>query len=196
MNRLCSLVLVSTVALLSASILSAGTLTVMTAGPLGSFAINTSIANNDGFDLLEVIFDLSGTTTSTGEQLVIDDSGVFGVNPPAGGTATYFQADPLGGGFSTFGFNFTSFNDGDSFLFSWDPDVPSNNDYSAVVSETAGIKVTLGTSGGAVTGVMQIVDSNVIATVTSPIPEPTSLVLLGSGLLALALVSRHSWSKR
>ena len=116
---------------LSAVTLSAGTFTVTTAGPLNSTAIGTSILNNDGFDLLRVTFDLSMTKSLApgNPQLVIDNLGTIAVTPPAGGTATYFQSVPLGGGFSTFGFNFTSFNNGDSFSFTWDPDIASDASY-------------------------------------------------------------------
>ncbi|MFN0106266.1 MAG: PEP-CTERM sorting domain-containing protein [Bryobacteraceae bacterium] len=166
--------------------LSAGTFTVTTAGPLTSTSITTSILNDDGFDLLSVTFGMAGTTAIPGGQLVIDNAGHFGESGPPGGTFAYFQANPVGGGFSTFGYTFTGFNNLESFSFSWDPDRPADASYGAIVSETAGMTVTLLTSGGTVSGTMQIVGQNVVAVINSPIPEPTSMLLMGLGLIGLA----------
>jgi hypothetical protein len=46
--------------------------------------------------------------------------------------------------------------------------------------------VTLDTTGGTVSGTMQVVGGNVTSTINSPVPEPTSMLLMGAGLLALA----------
>ena len=172
----------------TAVILAAGTFTVTTAGPLNSTSITTTIQNDDGFDLLRVTFGLAGTTAIPGGQLVIDNGGHFGEVGPPGGTFAYFQANANGGGFSTFGYDFTGFNTGKAFFFSWDPDRPADASYGAIVSETAGMTVTLLTTGGTVSGTMRIVGADVVAVIDSPVPvpEPTTFLLVAAGLAALA----------
>ena len=175
--------------------LSAGTFTVTSPGPLTSTSIGVNIANNDGFDLLKVTFGLAGTTSSAAGSPPLVIGGHFSESGPPAGTFSYFQNTASGGGFLNFGYTFTGFNTGESFSFSWDPDIATDGSYGATVSELDGINVLLETSGGTVNGVMRRDrQGNVSATIDSPIPEPASLMMMGGGLLGL--LGRRLWKRR
>ncbi len=161
---------------------TAGVFSITAAGPLTSSDINLSILNNDGFDLLKVTFDLS----TTSKPLVF--GGSFNLSGPAGGAATGFgvQNDSL------WGFEFTGFNSGESFSFSWDPDIASNDSYGATVGEQDGMGITLETSGGTVSGKLVIVNNDHLeAIIASPVSEPETTALIAVGLGFAGLVGRR-----
>jgi hypothetical protein len=168
-----------------------GTFTVSSPNPLDSFSIILDIFNNDGFDLLKVTFDTSGTTAIGGGGGPLVFGGFVGTpTDPAGGTSAGFGV--LGG--TSFGFDFTGFNTGEAFSFGWDPDTASDSGYGAVIAELAGTLVTLDTSGGTVLGVLGIVGQELIVVIASPAPEPGSLALVALGILALAALRRRASS--
>jgi len=171
----------------------AGVFTISSPNALNSSSIVLDIANNDGFDLLKVTFDLSTTTSNAPGNPPLTFGGAFGLSGPPSGTATVFGVLNS----TEFGFDFTDFNDGESFSFSWDPDIATDVDYGAVVGEMEGMGITLVTSGGTVSGALGlgVIENQtvLIAIIESPaaVPEPGAIALLGIGLAGLGFARRR-----
>ena len=160
---------------------TAGAYQVFSSGPLdSSFPIDFFI-DNDGPGVINSV------EFSLGSPLVF--GGLVGLpTGPAGGTATLFTVPVLGVD-AKFGFNFTSFDVGDSFSFGWDPDTVTDPDFGAVIGDLAGTVVSLFATEGKYCGQM-VIDPTGNHLVTdlscfTPAPLPGSLLLLGSGLLGL-----------
>lgn len=178
-------------AILMAATCLGGTIDVSLPPP-GSFNIQFTVANNDGFDITKITFDLSNTQSNSAGNPPLTNGGTFGESGPAGGTAT-----PFSSGQFVFGYNFTSFNNGEQFLFNLDPDIATDGSYGAATEELLGTLVTVVTTGGTVQGTIQMMAGPAGAarfpgvSIESPVPEPTTYALMGAGLGLLALVRRR-----
>lgn len=156
---------------------------VYSSGPLNSFSIDFYI-DNDGLG------SISGVTFNLIGDYVIDPvAGIWNVTGPAGGSATYFQNASS----TSYGFNFTGFDSGEIFSFSWDPDKADDSSYGAYIQDLAGTGVTLITSTGSLAGILSIdaTQDHLVAS-WSKAPEPATMLLLFLGLIGLAGIRRKT----
>ena len=164
---------------------------------LDSTDIRTVIRNQDGQPLDSILFDLSTTTSNApGNPPLVIDGSPFDVYAAQVDSYSFFSS----GG--SFGFNFTGFNDGDVFRFSWDPDISTDPLYGAVNEELDGALITVYTTFGSSSGTMQTraFTDRVIARIpspdTAPVPEPSTILLMGAGLLGLVAVGRRKFNRK
>lgn len=184
-------------ALLSTAIF-AGTIDISLPGVSGT-NIAFTVANNDGFDITKITFDLSNTLSNApaNPPLVIDPptfAESFSVDGAPVGSFTFFNTNQF-----VFGFTFTGFNNGDVFLFNMDPDIAGNSAYGADISELVGTLISVDTTGGTVSGALSVLIGQdgaryVGASIPSPteIPEPSTYLLLAAGLGAIRLWKRRA----
>lgn len=185
MKQLRQVALAAGLALAGANAMAFGSILVTEPGG-DAFNIQTLAFNGSSFDISQLTFDFTGTTTTDNSYLVIDGS-PWNVVAPAGGTATFF------GSGAVFGFNFTSFNTFDTFSFKWDPDSAISGSYGATAGDFVGGVVTAVTSNGLYTGTFtSVVGSPDVAAVLSPVPEAESYALALAGLAVVGLVARRS----
>lgn len=148
--------------------------------------IRFTVLNDDGFDITQIKFDLSTTFSDApgNPPLVVDST--FGEVGPTGGTATAFSMGQF-----IFGYDFTSFNHGETFGFNLDPDIAGDPSYGAVTTELIGAGVWVTTTGGTVHGTIGMMGRDLGAWIDSPdVPEPTTYALFALGLAGIAALRR------
>ena len=169
-------------ALAGAQAMAFGPIMVTEPGADG-FNIETMAFNGSSYDITQLTFDFTGTTTTDASYIVIDGL-PLSITAPAGGTATFF------GSGAVFGFNFTSFNTFDTFKFKWDPDSAINGSYGATGLDFIGATVTAVTTGGTYTGKFVKVGATPdVSAVLSPVPEAESFALALAGLAVVGGVA-------
>lgn len=178
---------------------ASGSIFVKNLGPLNSFTIDIANVNRTGGLIKNLVFDLSGTQCG-GAGCIPGESLVFG-----GLQDSDFVHDQAGNGVSSlfgvnnalqFGFNFTGYDPLDKFQFLWDPDVASNGDYAAIVSNLIGIVITASVvfpdnSTLIYSGTMAAVGSDVAVNLL-PVPEPKVYVMLFVGLCLFGFIRYRS----
>ncbi len=133
-------------------------------GPLTSFGITLTVANNSAAEITDMTFDPFGGLMGAG--LVIES--VFSVS---GGAATTLQY-PLASGRGPVVASFSSFDLGDMVSFGMDPDSYDNGSFGATVADMAGSRVELAFSDGTrAAGVLRVTDlGNAAAFVSQTFP--------------------------
>ena len=175
---------VAALALLGAAAASATTVVT----PVNGSLINTTITNDSG-TMSMIRFDLSNTVTMDGSQAVFGGLyGAAGFTPPGGSTYALVG----GAGATVFGFDFTSFNAGQSFTFGWDPDSADNSSYGALPQDLVGTIITAVIDGGPnLRGVWALDGAGNLDTVLTPVPETETYALMLAGLAIVAGVARR-----
>jgi hypothetical protein len=169
-------------ALAGAQAMAFGPIMVTEPGADG-FNIETMAFNGSSYDITQLTFDFTGTTTTDASNIVIDGL-PMSITAPAGGTATFF------GSGAVFGFNFTSFNTFDTFKFKWDPDSAINGSYGATGLDFIGATVTAVTTNGTYSGKFVKVGATPdVSAVLSPVPEAESFALALAGLAVVGGVA-------
>jgi len=113
-------------------------------GPTTNTVFTTTIVNSDTYSLTKITFDLSNTFSfAPGFPALVFGHHISQVN----GTIT--TATPFGtAGGSTFGFDFTGFTTGKTFVFTWDAHIATDPAYVATVLEVDLTTVSIVTSAG------------------------------------------------
>lgn len=154
------------------------------------FNIETGAFNGSSYEISKIVFDFTGTTTTDSSYIVINGAPSL-INPPAGGTATFF------GSGAVFGFDFTSFNTFETFSFNWDPASAIDAAYAGTGLDFIGGTVTAYTTNGLYKGTFSLVGTGPdVSAELSPIPVPepmtSTTMLLGLGILGMIARRRFS----